>query len=116
MKGKQEEIDMKGEFNERLQQLIQRKGITQKELAIKAGVTEAAMSHYLKGDRVPRASVLAKIADSLGTSSDYLMNGTAENCQEEINQVKRLIARNASQMSHKEKMEIVDILFSDNKG
>ena len=105
---------MKGSFNTRLLKLIQEKNLTQKELANKAGVTEAAMSHYIKGDRFPRASVLARIADALGTSSDYLMNGSVMNSNDEILYAKRLIARNVSQMSHEEKMEIVSILLGNN--
>lgn len=104
---------MEGRMNNRLQELIKEKGMTQKELALKAGVTEAAMSHYIKGDRMPRASVLAKIADALGTSSDYLMNGKSMNRKEEVSYAKRLIARNASQMSKEEKMSIINILFDE---
>ena len=99
-------------FNERLLELIKRNRLTQKELASKAGVTEAAMSHYIKGDRIPRASVMIRLADALGTSVDYLMNGTESNSNDEIGYAKKLIARNASQMSKDEKMEIVSILFN----
>ena len=104
---------MERTFNEGLLKLIQTKNLTQKELASKAGVTEAAMSHYLKGDRFPRASVLARIAEALGTSSDYLMNGNAINAKEEIDQAKRLIARNISEMSKEDKMTIMSILFEE---
>ena len=104
---------MKEVFHERLYELIQSRNMTQKDLANKAGVTEAAMSHYLKGDRFPRASVLSRIADSLGTTSDYLMNGTATDSQDEINYAKRLIARNVSEMSKEDKISIMKILFEE---
>lgn len=100
-------------FGERLTIQLQKKKLTQKDLSIKAGVTEAAISHYIKGDRVPRASVLARIADALGTTSEYLLNGTASDSNEEILYAKRLIARNASQMSREEKMEIMEILLGE---
>ena len=107
------ETDMKGSFNERLLELIHNKKITQKDLADKAGVTEAAMSHYLKGDRFPRASVLARIADALGTTSEYLMNGNASDAKEEIDYAKKLIARNVSEMSKEDKIRIMSILFEE---
>ena len=100
-------------FNERLSLLLKRRNMTQKDLAMKASVTEAAMSHYLKGDRTPRASVLARITDALGTSSDYLLNGSEPDADSEIKYAKRLIARNVRQMTHEEKMEIINILMSD---
>ena len=98
-------------FSRRLEQLIQERNISQKELARRADVTEAAMSHYLKGDRTPRSSVLARIALALGTTSDYLMEGMPQNRSEEFEYAKRLIARNVDQMSKAEKMEIMAILF-----
>lgn len=102
---------MDSTFGIRLLDFIKEKDISQKELSQIAGVTEAAMSHYVKGDRIPRASVLARIADALGTTSDYLMNGSPTNPNEEIVQAKRLIARNVTNMTHDEKMEIVSILL-----
>ena len=90
--------------------------MTQKELAKKAEVTEAAMSHYVKGDRTPRSSVLARIAMALDTTSEYLMEGVPQNYVDEIGYAKRLIARNVSQMSNAEKREILSILLGDEEG
>ena len=104
---------MTSTFGERLSEKISKKKTTQKEIAQKAGVTEAAMSHYIKGDRVPRASVLARIADAIGTTTDYLLYGDTTNPNEEIAYVKRLIARNTSVMSKEDKMEIINILFEE---
>ena len=104
---------MKGTLSERLSGMLSAKGMTQKELAIKAEVTEAAMSHYLKGDRTPRASVLGKIAEALGTTTDYLLYGNATDSKEEIAYARRLIARNVSGMSKEDKMSIMSILFDE---
>ena len=107
------EKDNAAAFNERLAVLLKQNGLTQKELAIEAGVTEAAMSHYLKGDRHPRASVLARIAGALDTTTDYLITGNEDAPLDEIKQATCLIARNADQMTKQQKMEIIDILMSD---
>ena len=104
---------MKGSFGERLAEMIKAKGLSQKELAQLASVTEAAMSHYVKGDRIPRASVLVRIAEALGTTADYLMNGNSSNSKEEVDQARRLIARNVNQMTREEKMKIVAILLGE---
>ena len=57
--------------------------------------------------------MLSSIASVLGTSSDYLSKGIPINSTEEINYAKKLIARNASQMSISEKREILAILMGD---
>lgn len=103
---------MAAAFNERLSMLLRRKELTQKELAEKAGVTEAAMSHYLKGDRTPRAAVLARIADALEVTTDYLLGGESLD-SEELTYARRLIARNVHQMTKEEKMEIINILMTE---
>ena len=108
-----EEMKMATTFGERLSALIKGKNLTQKELATRAGVTEAAMSHYVKGDRIPRASVCARIADELETTTEYLMNGTSKGVDEEVKLAIKLIARNASQMSGEEKMQIVKALLGN---
>lgn len=98
-------------IGERIKNLVEKKGMTQRELAEKTGCTEAAISHYIKGDRTPRASVLSKIAVALDTTSDYLMEGIPADVKEEIGYARKLIARNVSQMTKEEKMKILDILM-----
>lgn len=104
---------MKNAFCDRLAEQLKKRGLTQKELSIRAGVTEAAVSHYLKGDRMPRASVLARIAEVLGITTDYLVGGDAQDAESEVLYAQRLIARNVHQMSKEEKMRIINILMSD---
>lgn len=100
-------------FSIRLEELLKARKMTQKELAEKSGVTEAAMSHYIKGDRIPRSAVLTRIAMSLNTTSDYLMEGIPQDYINEIGYAKRLIARNVDQMTNVEKREILSILLGD---
>lgn len=104
---------MAAKFGERISELLKEKGMQQQTLAQKAEVTEAAVSHYVKGDRVPRASVMARIAEVLGTTSDYLMNGTEPDSKNEVAHAKRMIARNVKQMTKEEKMEIMSILLGE---
>lgn len=100
-------------MGERIKELLEKKSMNQKQLAEKVGCTEAAISHYIKGDRVPRASVLAKIAIVLDTTSDYLTEGIPADVKEELGFAKKLIARNVTQMTKAEKREIINILMGD---
>ena len=49
--------------------------MTQRELARRARVTEAAISRYVMGEREPRARTLARIAHALGCTCDELLEG-----------------------------------------
>ena len=104
---------MSEKLGERLTDLLLTKKLTQKDLSTKAGVTEAAISHYIKGDRTPRASVLLKIAEALDTTSEYLLEGLTTDAKEELGYAKKLIARNYNQMTQDEKLEIIKILIGD---
>ena len=47
--------------------------ISQKQLAKMVGITEASMSRYENDIREPKAMIVARIADALGVSTDYLL-------------------------------------------
>ncbi|MCI1654076.1 MAG: helix-turn-helix domain-containing protein [Lachnospiraceae bacterium] len=102
-------------LGERIKSLLLQKGMTQKQLAQEVGCTEAAVSHYVKGDRIPRSSVMTKIAIALGTTSDYLTEGIPQDAKSELGYAKKLIARNAEHMSSAEKMEIINILMREDR-
>ena len=60
-------------FGERLKLMLKEKNMSQKDLATKAGRTEAAISRYIKGTRVPSAMTLKVIAEALQCSVADLM-------------------------------------------
>ena len=81
--------------------------ISQKELADMAGVTEAAMSRYLSGERQPRAETLANMATALHTTSNDLL-GLAP--PSEIDEVFRLVARNADAIPNDIRLQLIKLL------
>lgn len=98
-------------LGERIATLLKEKNMTQKDFAYKVGITEAALSHYIKGDRIPRSVVMTKMAQEFSVSSDFLMDGIPENKQEDLIYAKKLIARNVDKMTLEEKKEILNILM-----
>lgn len=98
----------------RIKTLLEEKNITQKELAKITGLTESAISHYVKGDRVPRGANLVKIAKALGVTTDELLyNDNPSNKESDLLYAKALIARNASNMTKKEKVELLKLLLGE---
>ena len=59
-------------FADRVNALLEERGLTQREFAEMVGVTEVSMSRYLKPIRIPKVNVIAKCAEVLGVSVDYL--------------------------------------------
>lgn len=102
---------MSKELGGKISELLKERGLTQKTLAQKIGVTEAVISRYISGEREPKPEVLANIATSLHTTSDYLLG--IEEDEYNHRQIKRIIARNSAMMTEQEKKELINALFGE---
>lgn len=70
------------EIGKKIEERIQELNMSQKELSEKVGVTEATISRYIKGDRIPRGDIIPKIALALNISADSLVGNS---CDEDNN-------------------------------
>lgn len=57
-----------------IKRALERQGKTQRELAEEIGTTEVSVSRYIHGDRVPKATMLMRIAEALGVTTDQLLS------------------------------------------
>lgn len=56
-----------------IKDLLEAKGMSQRELADKAGITEVSLSRYINGNRVPKAPVAMCIARALGVDIEEIV-------------------------------------------
>lgn len=103
---------MNTQISARIASLLEQCGMTQKELAERSCVSQAAMSHYLKGDRTPNSETLANIATALRTTSDYLL-GRDEVDALDYPQIRRILTRNANNLTTDEKSQLIKALFGE---
>lgn len=104
------------ETGKRIVELLDKRGMTRKELAQKAGVTQAAISRYTKGNRSPKWEVIVRIADALNTTTDYLL-GTEKKMDfnAKYYEIRSLLKRNTHYMTNAQKVELISaILEIDN--
>lgn len=66
-------------FGENLKFQREAKNIYQSELAETVGTTQAAVSQYETGVRIPNAVLADKIAKALGTTVEWLVNRKGDN-------------------------------------
>ena len=57
-----------------IRRMIEANGMTQRSFADEIEVSEVSMSRYIRGERTPSASMLRKIAEGLGTTTDALLS------------------------------------------
>lgn len=94
-------------FSRRVKELMKENRYSQKKLCEICGVTEAAFSRYMTSDRLPRTDVLANIANTLHTTSDYLLGNDNKYGYE---QLKILLASSKDDLSRNQKKSLIDIL------
>lgn len=95
-----------------IKEMLEQKGISQKELASSAGVTEAAMSHYIKGDRVPRGANLLNIAKALGITTNVLL-GESEEDDVSYEQINTLVAHKAKDFTKEQKKALINLILGE---
>ena len=98
-------------INNKLIKLLKQNNMTQKDLAEATGITESAISRYVKGDRLPRGVNLIRLAQALKTTPELLIN-------EDMNYVeiiKELIERHVKNFTDDEKLDIIMVLAAGNK-
>jgi transcriptional regulator with XRE-family HTH domain len=65
-------------FPQRLRELRQQRDLTQQELAKRANIHYTHIGRYESSKSMPAADTLRRIAEALGTTVDYLMDGATQ--------------------------------------
>lgn len=66
-------------IGERIKEKLTEHGYKQKELIEKTGISKAAISNYMNGNRVPDTESVLKISNILETSVEWLLTGRTTN-------------------------------------
>lgn len=91
---------------DRILTLVKEKKISQKDLASMIGVSESALSRYIKNEREPSIEVMANLATALDTTIDYLATGAQS--ETDFDEIYRLVARCAYNLTPEQKMTIIE--------
>lgn len=103
------------ELGNNIERALKENGMTQKQLAENSGVTEASISHYIKGDREPRGKTINVLASVLGVTAGFLLGYGTKSLiesqkQQKFEEIKRLIVENKNSFTSEEKIEIIKLL------
>lgn len=61
-------------FSARLNEVIKESGLTQKTLAIMAGLSEGTISNYIHGRKMPNARAIVNLSYALNCPVEYLID------------------------------------------
>lgn len=66
-------MEVNGMLKDNLKQIREANGLTKRELCEKTGISERAYLTYEYGEREPKISVIEKLADFYGVTTDYIL-------------------------------------------
>lgn len=95
---------------ERLSELIEKSHYSRSQIAQMCGTTEASLSRYINGERMPKAEILANLATALGTTSDYLLG--KNDGKSNFAEILSLVARSRESMTEEQRQEIADVVLN----
>ena len=111
-------------FIKRLVELMEEKNINQLELSKLVGTTNVTISRYISGQRKPRLEIIAKIAEILNTSIEYLLGfsdiknfttSKSSNLLKLQNTLKSLGLLNSNYELADSQIQIIEKLIEENK-
>jgi|TARA_B110000261_G_C13062213_1_gene348668 transcriptional regulator with XRE-family HTH domain len=99
-------------FANRLKDLRKKKGLSQAELADNIEVHFTQISRYERGETKPNAEAISKLAKTLSTTVDFLMNGTTDDLVQETGLDKEIVARfkKVQELSKENKETVLSLL------
>lgn len=100
------------EFKDRIKQARVKKGLSQSQLAKAIGVHVTNISRYERGENRPASDVLARLANELDVTSDYLMDGSMDDRALESISDKELLSQfqRVAKMDNKSKTVVKELL------
>ncbi len=99
-------------FGEILRDILTQKRVSQKYLALHSKLTEASISHYIKGDRIPKRETMITIARVLDISPSIFFGSEGYSSEPiSFQELKALLVSNVDKFSQEEKIELVKIFL-----
>ena len=97
-------------WQEKVIDLMEKKGITQKKLAQLSGITESSISRYLHEDKKPRIDIIVNVARARQVETDYFLD-EEEKGESAYNIVATAIARKGHELTQEEKNRLIVLLL-----
>lgn len=99
----------------RMENALKMRKMSQKALAERAGITEAAVSHYIKGDRTPNSMTIKAIAEALDVSASFLLGpppkeAAAEGAERSFLHIRGLVLDIKEALTDEQRFDLIRIL------
>lgn len=97
-------------WKEKVADLMNQRGINQKQLATLSGITESSISRYLHSEQRPRMDIVVNIAKALHVETEYLLE-EEEKSESAYNSIVTAIARKGNELTPEEKNQLIALIL-----
>ena len=101
-------------WREKVIQLMQQRGINQKQLAQLSGITESSVSRYLHSEKRPRMDIVVNFAKALQVETDYLLDED-DRIESAYTAIATAIARKGGELTAEEKNRLIALILGRNQ-
>lgn len=98
-------------WREKVQSLMAKRNLTQKDLARLSGLTESSVSRYLHCNQRPRLDIVVNIAKALNVETNYLLDDEDKSISA-YNAVSTAVARYGGELSADEKNRLISLILN----
>lgn len=97
-------------WKEKVFDLMEKRNLTQKNLARLSGITESSISRYLRSDQRPRLDIVVNIAKALNVETNYLLD-EEDKAVSAYNAISTAVARYGGELSPEEKNQLIALIL-----
>lgn len=91
---------------------MERKNLSQKDLAELSGITESSVSRYLHSEKRPRLDVIINFAKALGVKTEYLIEDEDDAISSYTN-IATAVARYGNDLTPEEKNKLIALIIGN---
>ncbi len=100
-------------WKDKVTQLMNQRGISQKQLATLSGISESSISRYLHSEQRPRMDIVVNIAKALHVETEYLLEED-DKAESAYNSIATAIARKGNELTPEEKNQLISLILGAN--
>ncbi|MCR5457176.1 MAG: helix-turn-helix domain-containing protein [Clostridiales bacterium] len=97
-------------WKEKVLNLMEKKNLTQKDLARLSGITESSVSRYLRSEKRPRLDIVINFAKALNVETTYLLDDEEKSISA-YNAISTAVARYGNELTPEEKNQLIALIL-----
>lgn len=102
-------------WQDKIRQILEAKELSQRQVALRSGITEGTLSRYLTGSRMPRVDIITNIAKTLEVETEFLLSEEEEPPKRPYTTIATAIIQNGKELTPTEANRLIALILKTAK-